>query len=97
MTKTAKTTAKAVKAAAPKKAVAQVPAPAVPAVENEDTENAALEQARKESAPMTIRLVGAYSYSGGGAPFFRKGGTATLARRAAEKLLKTGLFEIVEE
>lgn len=91
MTKTAKTTAKAVKAAAPKKTVAQVPAPAV------EAEDVAREKARQESAPMTIRLVGAYSYSGGGAPHFNKGGTATLARRAAEKLLKTGLFEIVEE
>ena len=66
----------------------------VPAVEAEN--KAALDKARKESAPMTVKLVGAHSYSGGGAPFFRKGGTATLAARAAKELLATGLFEEVK-
>ena len=88
MARTAKTTAKAVKPAAVKPA--KVPVAAV-----EEKNDAAALAARKESAPMTIRLVGASSYSGGGAPFFHKGGTATLARSAAEKLLRTGLFEEV--
>lgn len=55
------------------------------------------EEDAKKSAPVTVKLTRAASFTSGKRLFIKKGGTVTLSREAADGLLETGLFEEIAE